>query len=75
MSTHTGNGCYRTELRLVATAVSLVAAGASPRVTLAGLHGGSAIVAAARHLARSEGVDVVPIVRHAGCDLLVEAHG
>jgi hypothetical protein len=49
------------ELRLVEQAILLVASRAAPRVTVAGLRLGDAILDAARRLAEEAGVRVVPL--------------
>lgn len=49
------------ELRLVEEAIRFVAAGGAPRVTVAGLRLGEAILEAARRLAADAGVQIVPL--------------
>ncbi len=62
------------ELRLACEAIALVASGASPRVIVAGIRWGDAILDAARRLALESGVRVNPL-RHLDdprADLVVE---
>ncbi len=49
------------ELRLVREAILFVASGGAPRVTVAGLRLGEAILDAARSLAADAGVQIVPL--------------
>jgi hypothetical protein len=49
------------ELRVVGEAIVLVASGRSPRVTVAGLRLGEAILEPARRIARDAGVRLVPL--------------
>ena len=62
------------ELTLAREAIALVATGASPRVVIAGIRFGEAILDDARRLALDAGVRIKPIRRAegAGADLLVE---
>ncbi len=62
------------ELQLVADAIALVAGGRSPRVTVAGLRLGDAVLAPARELAREAGVRIVPhwSADETGVDIAVE---
>ena len=62
------------ELRLVADAVAMVAAGASPRITVAGLRLGDAVLDPARSLAEEAGVRIVPqwTGDESGVDIAVE---
>ena len=62
------------ELRLVEEAIAMVASGAAPRVTLAGLRFGDQIVATAQLWAEEAGVRATPLWRtdESGLDLLVE---
>jgi len=62
------------ELRMAREAIALVASGASPRVVIAGIRYGDAILESARRLGLDSGVRVNPIrdpQRH-GADLVVE---
>jgi len=62
------------ELRLVRSAVALVASGASDRVALAGLSFGEELVPEAQRLAQLAGVRASPIwtTGESGADLVVE---
>ena len=62
------------EMRLINEAIALVASGAAPRTTVAGLRLGSQLLDSAERLARQAGVRVVPLWRddEAGLDLAVE---
>lgn len=62
------------EMQLVREAIAMVASGASPRVTVAGIHFGESLVEPARQWARDAGVRLVPLWRtdEAGVDLSVE---
>ena len=62
------------ELEVVASAVALVAAGGSPRVTLAGLRFGPQLLAGARYLGVASGVRVAALWRldDSGCDFVLE---
>jgi len=62
------------ELRLVTDAIAMVASGGSPRVTVAGLALGDAVLEPARQLAREAGVRIVPhwMADEAGVDITVE---
>jgi hypothetical protein len=57
------------ELRLVADAIAMVARGASPRVTVAGLGLREAGLERARRLATAAGVALVPLMNDAGSGL------
>ena len=62
------------ELRLVTDAIAMVAGGGSPRVTVAGLALGDAMLEPARRLAREAGVRIVPhwMADESGVDITVE---
>jgi len=62
------------ELTLVSDAIAMVASGASPRVVIASLRFGKALVATASGLATEAGVRVVPLRRPdgTGTDIAVE---
>jgi hypothetical protein len=62
------------EIQLVADAIEMVAAGASPRVTVAGLRLGEAVLEPAAELAREAGVRIVPhwTADESGVDISVE---
>jgi hypothetical protein len=62
------------ELQLIADAIAMVSRGGSPRVTVAGLRLGSAILEPAEQLARQAGVRIVPrwSADEAGVDIAVE---
>jgi hypothetical protein len=62
------------ELRLVTDAISMVAGGASPRVTVAGLSLSDQVLEPARRLARQAGVRIVPqwSADESGVDITVE---
>jgi hypothetical protein len=62
------------ELGLVADAIALVASGRSPRVTVAGLRLGDAVLEPARRLALQAGVLIVPRwnADESGVDISVE---
>ena len=62
------------ELQLVADAIAMVSRGASPRVTVAGLRLGNALLEPAERLARTAGVRIVPrwSADEAGVDITVE---
>ena len=64
------------EIGLVNDAIAMVASGASPRVTVAGLRLGEQVLDPARELARQAGVRIVPhwSVDESGVDIAVE-HG
>ena len=64
----------RLECRLIAEAVRFVASGATPRVTVAGLRFGDALLQEARDLAVRHGVRVVPRwpADEAGLDVTIE---
>ena len=61
------------ETRLVREAIAMVAAGASPRVVVAGIRYGENILDDARRMALAAGVRVNPIWRadHSGADIVV----
>ena len=61
------------ERRLVREAIALVAAGASPRVVVAGIRYGETLLDDARRMALEAGVRVNPIWRadHSGADIVV----
>jgi len=62
------------ELNLVREAIVMVASGGSPRVTVAGLHFGEALLTTARRLATEAGVRLVPLWMpdDAGADIAIE---
>ena len=62
------------ELQLIADAIAMVSRGGSPRVTVAGLRLGSALLKPAAELARGAGVRIVPrwSADEAGVDIAVE---
>lgn len=62
------------EMRLVREAIAMVSGGGSPRVTVAGLHFGQALLSTARGLATESGVRLVPLWMpdDAGADIAVE---
>lgn len=62
------------EMRLVREAISMVASGGAPRVSVAGLRFGDVLLEPARRLAREAGVDLVPLwsADDAGVDIMVE---
>jgi hypothetical protein len=62
------------EMRLVRDAIAMVASGGSPRVILAGLRFGEALLASGRLLASEAGVRLVPLWMpdDAGADIAVE---
>ncbi|HYO41748.1 MAG TPA: hypothetical protein VES19_01000 [Candidatus Limnocylindrales bacterium] len=63
------------ELRLVHEAILMVAAGGAPRVLVAGLRLGQAVLDPARRLANDAGVHVVPLwtADEQALDILVQA--
>ena len=63
------------ELRLVREAILLVASGGAPRVLVAGLQLGYAVLEPARRLARQSGVRLVPLwtIDEQHLDIRVEA--
>lgn len=63
------------ELRMVREAIAMVAGGTSPRVTLAGLHFGEAVLERATDWAAAAGVRLTPLWRadEAGVDIAIEA--
>ena len=63
------------EMRLIEDAVRLVASGNAPRVTLAGLRFGEALMHRATFIASEHGVRIVPewFDDEAGADIVVEA--
>jgi hypothetical protein len=62
------------ETRLVHEAIAMVASGSAPRVILAGIRFGEALLDPGRRLALEAGVRIVPLRRadEAGIDLAVE---
>jgi hypothetical protein len=62
------------EMSLVREAIAMVAAGASPRVTVGGLRFGEALLTSARGLAIEAGVRLVPLWMpdDAGADIAIE---
>jgi hypothetical protein len=62
------------ELELIRDAITLVASGRAPRVTVAGLRLGDALLVPARQLARQAGVRIVPKwgADESGVDIAVE---
>lgn len=62
------------EMRLVSEAITMVAGGGSPRVTVAGLRFGEALLTTARGLATAAGVRLVPLWMpdDAGADIAIE---
>jgi hypothetical protein len=62
------------EMSLLREAIEMVARGASPRVTVAGLSFGEALLVSARGLATEAGVRLVPLWMpdDAGADIAVE---
>ena len=68
------NAAMERETRLVREAIAMVAAGASPRVVVAGIRYGEVILDSARRMALESGVRVNPIRRpdHNGADISVE---
>ena len=62
------------EIQLVADAIAMVAGGRSPRVTVAGLRLGDAVLEPALRLAREAGVRIVPhwTADESGVDISVE---
>jgi len=62
------------EMRLVREAIAMVASGASPRVTIGGIHFGEALLMTAGGLAAEAGVRLVPLWApdDAGADIVVE---
>jgi hypothetical protein len=62
------------ELQLVADAIAMVSRGGSPRVTVAGLRLGNALLEPAERLARIAGVRIVPrwSADESGVDIAVE---
>jgi hypothetical protein len=62
------------EIGLIADAIAMVARGGSPRVTVAGLRLGEAVLGPAEELAEEAGVRVVPRwnAGEAGVDIAVE---
>jgi 3-dehydroquinate synthase class II len=65
------------EIQLVADAIAMVASGGSPRVTVAGLQLGDAVLGPAEQLARQAGVRIVPqwTADESGVDISVEPVG
>lgn len=72
-ATRVGRALER-EMGFIREAIEMVARGASPRVTLAGLRFGQALLATARGLATEAGVRLVPLWKpdDAGADIAVE---
>ena len=64
----------RRELQLIRDAILLVESGGSPRVTVAGLRFGEALLTPARRLAAEYGVGITPVwcADEAGVDVSVE---
>jgi hypothetical protein len=62
------------EVGLIRGAIALVAAGGSPRVVVAGLHLGDALLPSARRMALEAGVRIVPLwaADESGLDIAVE---
>jgi len=62
------------EMTIVREAIAMVAGGGAPRVTVAGLHFGEALLAIVASLATEAGVRVVPLwlPDDAGADIAVE---
>jgi hypothetical protein len=62
------------EMRLVTEAIAMVASGASPRVVIAGIRFGEAILAPGRRMASNAGLKLVPIWRadESGFDVAIE---
>lgn len=62
------------ELELIREAIAMVAGGASPRVTVAGLRFGDRLVESARRMATPSGVAVVPLwtTDEGGADIALE---
>jgi hypothetical protein len=62
------------EMRLVREAIALVASGGAPRVSVAGIRFGEALLEPARRVALQSGVRLVPLwsAEEAGVDILVE---
>ena len=65
------------EIGLVADAIAMVAGGQSPRITVAGLRLGDAVLEPARSLAREAGVRIVPqwTADESGVEITVEGTG
>ena len=65
------------EMQLVQDAIALVAAGGAPRVTVAGIRFGDAILEPARTWARASGVRIAPLWRtdEQGLDISIEPGG
>jgi hypothetical protein len=78
VDTHEGSAAVQRqldrELELIRDAIALVASGRSPRVTVAGLRLGDALLAPAERLARQAGVRIVPKwgADESGVDIAVE---
>ena len=62
------------EMDLIREAIAMVAGGASPRVVVAGLHFGEALVIPGRALAAEAGVRLVPLwtADESGADIAIE---
>jgi hypothetical protein len=78
---HTGDriaeivpGAVEHEVGLIRDAIALVATGGAPRVVVAGLRLGDALLPSARRMALEAGVRIVPLWRadEAGLDIAVE---
>jgi hypothetical protein len=78
---HTGDriaevvpGAVEHEVGLIRDAIALVATGGAPRVVVAGLRLGDALLPSARQMALEAGVRIVPLWRadEAGLDIAVE---
>ena len=65
------------EIGLVADAIAMVAGGRAPRITVAGLRLGDAVLEPGRSLAREAGVRIVPqwTADESGVDITVEGTG
>jgi hypothetical protein len=62
------------EMQLLREAIAMGATGAAPRIVVASIHFGAALLDPAQHIASAAGVRVVPLWRsdHAAPDLAVE---
>jgi|KBSMisStandDraft_5_1062788.scaffolds.fasta_scaffold1306842_2 hypothetical protein len=74
MTTDFETGMIERELELVRSAIAMVAAGRSPRVTLAGLTFGTQLLDVADGMARNANVRLVPLWSgdESGADIVVE---
>jgi hypothetical protein len=74
VSARASRAAIERETQLVREAIALVAAGASPRVIVAGIRYGEALLDDARRMALAAGVRVNPIWKsdHDGADIAVE---